>query len=247
MRANFLPPAVRSIFFESRAPVRPPDCEGGQGQQKHCCTRLSALQPGTHSQRSYNHAPPSQALQRLSPRPVRTLPASPTSLGWTIHTQAALQNTSSNDTQVRCGSPGLALAGLGACRGGGRGAVCGRWRCGLGRATSGSDMAGSSRQLQERGARGPGPGSSNAVLCRAIRFKAACKQPRAHGRPDHTTHHGGRPCPRPHTGMRQSVVFGGSGSAARPLPFQDSPLASHFPPQAHERISFHGSPSRNHK
>jgi hypothetical protein len=71
-----------------------------RGQQKHCCTRLSARQPGTHSQHSCNRASPSQALRRSSLRPVRALPASPpTSLGWrSTRTQAAPQNTSFNDT-----------------------------------------------------------------------------------------------------------------------------------------------------
>jgi hypothetical protein len=78
-----------------------------------------------------------------------------------VHAQAALQNTSFNDTQVRCGSPGLALAGLGACRGGVAGAceesagVCA--------------TAGSSRELQKHGPVGYGPRSLCCAACQVGR------------------------------------------------------------------------------
>jgi hypothetical protein len=50
---------------------------------------------------------------------VRALPASPTVARLEIHTQAALQNTSFNDTQVLCGLGGVSRR-CGACEGVGR-------------------------------------------------------------------------------------------------------------------------------
>jgi hypothetical protein len=50
----------------------------GEGQQRHCCTQLSARQPGTLSQRSCSHASHSQSPQRSSPRQAQTLQASTT-------------------------------------------------------------------------------------------------------------------------------------------------------------------------